>query len=237
MVPIYEDAELVSVSPLVIDIDAAQQAWPADRMMAMLNAIRPQQHVSIIDTTLDHEQLARHLRRFSFIAVEGGQRFTLRFADCAVLPELAAALSLGQWATLAGPMARWSVHQRDGTLAPLPQPDRAQSPVPTPLTLTSMQIDELIEAMAPYGLISNVEASRAARPLSGTPVQQHSWASDARRLWHAAGHADNTVLISFASAVFDTHGKLLRHPQLPAILRLEDARAIRQGIRKIVGEC
>lgn len=72
VIPIYEDAELVSMSPLVIDIDAAQRAWPVDQMMAMLNAIRPQQHASIIDTSLDHGQLARHLRRFSFIAVEGG---------------------------------------------------------------------------------------------------------------------------------------------------------------------
>lgn len=161
----------------------------------------------------------------------------MRFADCAVLPELAAALSPAQWATLAEPMARWHVHQRDGTLATLPQPDRAQSLLPTPLTLTCAQIDELVEAMAPCGLISNVQASRAARPLSGTPVQQHNWASDARTLWRAAGHADNTVLISFASTVFDTHGKLLRHPQLPAILRQEDARAIRCEIRKIAGEC
>jgi len=236
-IPVYEDAEAAAVSPLVIDIDAAQRSWPADQMMALLNAVRPQLHASLIDTALPHAELVRHLRRFIYIIKEADRQLTLRFADCAVLPALAAVLSPAQWATLTEPMARWRVHQRDGTLATLPPPDRAQSPVSTPLTLTSAQIDELIEAMAADKLIFNVRASRTKRPLPGTPVQQHCWASDARARWQAAGHADDTVLISFASAVFDTHGKLLRHPQLPAILGQEDASAIPQGILKIVGQC
>jgi hypothetical protein len=34
-------------------------------MMALMNAMRPQLHVSIIDTALPHAQLVRHLRRFN----------------------------------------------------------------------------------------------------------------------------------------------------------------------------
>lgn len=232
--PLYEDPEAASVSPLLIDIAAAQQAGPLEQMMALMNAMRPQLHVSIIDTALPNAELVRHLRRFIYITTEADRQLTLRFADCAVLPALASVLSPTQWATLAEPIARWRVHQRDGALATLPPAARGQNPAPTPLALASAQIDELSEAMAPDRLILNVQASRPTSPLPGTALQQHRWASHARALWRGVGHADDNLLISFTSAVFDTQGKLLRHPHLPAILDLQDAAAIRQRLREIL---
>jgi hypothetical protein len=233
LIPVYKE-DAASVSPLVIDIEAAHHAGQIDLMAALINAVRPQLHVSFIDTTLSHEALAQHLRHFILVRTEAGKELTLRFADCCILPALATFFSAAQWATLAGPIVRWRVHQRDGMLTTLPQADAENTPVPTPFVLTDLQIDHLREAAAVDQLIANVQNMRYGHPLSGNPAQQHQWAGEARRMWWDAEHTDNAVLFSLVEAVFDTNGELLKHPGLPDILAQRNIAAICQDLRQAV---
>lgn len=231
LIPVYkEDAAMVS--PLVIDIEAAEQAGQLDVLMAMINAMQPQLHTSIIDTVLTHQQLAQHLRHFICVRLDTGKEPTLRFADCCILPALAKALTPAQWATFAGPVVRWCVHERDGTLSTLPLADQEQAPVPTPFTLSTQQVESLKESAAADQLIGNVQRMRYGQTLSGNPAEQHRWASEARRVWHAAGHYDNAVLFSLASAIFDTRGGLLKHPGLPDILAQKNTASICQDLQQ-----
>lgn len=231
LIPIYKE-DAASVSPLVIDLEAAHHAGQLDVMATLINAMRPQLHVSFIDTTLSHEALAQHLRHFILVRTGAGKELTLRFADCCILPALAMFLSSAQWATLAGPIVRWCVHQRDGMLTTLPQASSETTPVPTPFVLTDSQIDDLREAAAVDQLIVNVESMRYGSPLKGNPAQQHQWAGEARRMWWAAEHTDNTVLFSLVEAVFDTNGELLKHPGLPDILAQRNIAIICQDLRQ-----
>jgi len=58
LAPIYADHAL-AVSPFLVDVEAAYEAGDIDRVMGFLNARRPGLHVSIIETGLDLEQIAR----------------------------------------------------------------------------------------------------------------------------------------------------------------------------------
>jgi len=229
LIPLYkEDAAMVS--PLVIDIEAAEQAGQLETMMALVNAMQPQLHVSIIDTVLTHQQLAQHLRHFICVRLDTGKEPTLRFADCCILPALAQILTPAQWATFTGPATRWRIHERDGTLTTLPLANQEQVSTPTPFVLTSQQVESLKESAAADQLVGNVQSMRYGQTLSGNPAERHQWASEARRIWQDAGHYDNAVLFSLACAIFDTRGGLLKHPGLLKILAQKNTASICQDL-------
>jgi hypothetical protein len=233
---LYPD-EAAAVSPIVIDMDAAQTASQLDQMMALVNAVRPQLHVSIIDTALSHVQLTEHLQHFCSIRTELGKTFTLRFADCAVLPILATILNPAQWAAVARPFVRWCMHGRDGMLLALPVADAAIPPAPTPLLLTSRQLEELAEAAAPDMLIAHIRDARHGDDLPGTAAEQHRWATEARLAWRAAGHVDDLVLRWLTAAALDTYGAVLRLRSLPALLAVFDHETLRAGLLAEVSNC
>jgi len=231
LIPVYKDPA-AAVSPLVIDIEAAELAGQLEYVMALVNAKRPQLHVSIIDTALSHEALAQHLRHFIFVRTETGKELTLRFADCCILPALATMLSPAQWVTFAGPMVRWCIHQREGAMTTLPLADMEQDVVATPFVLTTQQVESLRESAAADQLIGNVQSMRYGQILPGNPAEQHRWASEARRVWQAAGHFDSEVLFSLASAIFDSHGELLKDASLFGILAQKKNATICQDLRQ-----
>ncbi|MDB5973802.1 MAG: hypothetical protein JWR07_562 [Nevskia sp.] len=233
---LYPD-EAAAVSPIVIDMDAAQIASQLDQMMALVNAVRPQLHVSIIDTALSHVQLIEHLRHFCSIRTELGKTFTLRFADCAVLPVLSTILNPKQWTAILGPVTRWCVHGRDGALLTLPLADAAIPPAPTPLLLTSQQLEELAEATAPDMLIAHIRDARHGDDLPGTVAEQHLWATEAHLAWRAAGNADDLVLRWLTAAALDTQGAVLRLRSLHALLAQPEQGAIRAGLLAEVVAC
>lgn len=103
--PIYGKRAL-KVSPLLIDVEAADESGDIELVMRYLNARKPALHVSIIESGLNLADVAQHLRRFIFILDPDGKQFTLRFADCAVLGPLSTILTAAQWATIKGPIAR-----------------------------------------------------------------------------------------------------------------------------------
>lgn len=227
--PLYSD-DATAVGPLLIDIEAAQEAGQLDEMMALANAVRPQLHASLIDTALSHAELIEHLRRFIAIRTESGQAFTLRFADCVALPNLATIFSPAQWAAVAGPIVRWCVHGRNGAMLTLPDADAAVAPAQTPLVLTAQQFDEVAEAAAPDMLLAHIRDARHGDELPGNAAQQHCWASEARQLWRAAGNAHDIVLRWLTTAALDTGGAVLRLHSLPALLEQPEQSAIRAGL-------
>jgi hypothetical protein len=229
VIPVYKGSA-AAVGPLVLDIEGAHLAGQVEWMMALVNDALPQLHCSLIDTTLSHEGLARHLRQFICVETAAGNQLTLRFADCAVLPALADAFSAEQWSTLAAPLACWRVHRRDGTLLALPAADLALAPLPIPLVLDERQIGELKEAMAADQLVVNVQNFCYGRVFPGTVEQQRGWASAARDMWRAAGQIDGPMLLLLASAVIDTRGAMLDYPGLPALLAQTDSALLERDL-------
>lgn len=230
------DANAAAVSPMVVDIDAICCIDGADQMMDLANALQPQLHASLIDTAMSHEALTHHLRAFTTIRTAEGKAFTLRFADCTVLPILAAVFSPAQWTALAGPIVRWCVHDFDGTLRDLPPADMTQGPAPTPLVLSDKQLAVLHEAAAPTMMLAHLRDIGHGEIMPGSPLQQHRWASAARHAWRSAGNSDEIVLRWLTSAALSTHGQVLQQARLPALLGTADLAVVRADLLEAVSE-
>jgi hypothetical protein len=233
MAPIYGETAH-SVTPLLIDIEAAYNTGELDEMTALVNAFKPQLHASFLDTELDLTGVAQHLRQFIYVRTAAGDELTLRFADCAVLPALSGHLSMSQWATLTAPIARWLVHKRDGCLSRLPAATPEQQVIGTPLVLTAEQIAAIKDAMGVDRLLANLRNMRPAEPLGRSPEEAFRWASEARSIWLAAGKADDVLLLVFVRGVFETKGRILNLPSLPQMLANPDSAQLRRELRKLV---
>jgi hypothetical protein len=227
---IYED-KAGAVSPHLIDIHAAHEAGQLDRMMGVVNALPTQLHVSIIDTTLSFAELAHHLRRLAMVRTTGGKKLTLRFADCAVLPELAKAFTPEQWAALAGPMVRWHVHGYDANLYALPTVMLAAPCATLPLLLTEQQVAALHEAMKPNNVLANLRAARHGTALPGTAEEQQQWSRESYRLWREFGNGQEIVVRWLTAAALETRGAILGQEALCALLADADLDAIRAGLQ------
>lgn len=198
----------VDVSPVVVNVECAVQCSRISSLMNIVNARRPQLGVSFIETNLTLEKLVEHLRQFICVLTHGGVELTLRFADGVVLPNLASILTPGQWTLMTSPFKSWKVHGRDGNLLSLPIGNSRGSITP-PLMLSGAQIRALKDSMSADQLLVNLRMYRSAPPSTYLSAEAFAYASEARRMWHAAGHSDDQDLVLFAAGVFDTEGKLL----------------------------
>ncbi|TFW33607.1 DUF4123 domain-containing protein [Massilia horti] len=233
--PIYE-AKALEVSPLLIDIEAAYEGGSLDRMMELVNALKPAMHLSIIESALPLSELAQHLRRFIFIVAENGKQYTLRYADCAVLVPLSSVLSPSQWTTLTEPLLRWSAHDRANALIQMPPPIMEQTGAPTPLHFTDDQFTTLNEALEPDHFLAQVKQLRAGITFPGDACEQHAWASQAREAWRAAGNTNNLFLLSLTEAALLTRGEILRRRNLPSLLAIKELSSFRAKIRELAQE-
>ena len=232
MIPIYERAAW-TVSPVIVDIDAAFRANRIGLVSTLLNHLRPQLHASFIDAELNATEIADHLRQFIYVVTENGNELTLRLADCVVLPWLQKAMTPAQWAAIHGPILSWKYHRRDGTLAVLPHPDDVE-PSAAPFRFTEEQIASLEEAHEPDQLLSNLRMMRNGHQWGRTPQDAIQLAADTLKTWKASRQSDTTTLLFFARGVFDTEGKLLRFPSLPRILAQGDQAIIRTDVQNAV---
>ena len=232
---IYDD-KAAAVSPLVIDIEAAHSAGAGDQMSGLANALQPQLHASLIDTTLSYAELTHHLRRFIMIRTGDGKAYTLRFADGTVLPILSTVLAPAQWTALVGPIARWCVHGFDGVLQALPPADNTLAPAPTPLVLSDEQVAALAEATAPSMVLACLRDMHHGDALPGSLADQHRWAGEARHVWRTARNTDDIVLRWLTSAALDTNGQVLQQRRLVTLLGDPDLGAIRAGLLAAVSE-
>lgn len=232
LAPIYP-AHAMAVTPLLIDLEAAYDAGDLDRVMTYANARRPALHVSIIETRLALEEIAQHLRRFIFIVSPEGKQFTLRFADCAVLAPLSSLLAPSQWATMKGPIVRWSIHDRCGTIVQLPM---TELPVnePTPLHLDHDQLAALDEASEPDHFIAKVKMMRNAGDFAGSTAEQYVWALAARESWRAAGNTNPLILLFLTEAALASGGRALRNPEVQNALAMDEVSAFRSKLRNLI---
>ena len=234
LTPIYSDHAL-AVSPLLVDLEAAYEAGNIDLVMSYVNARKPALHVSIVETELDLEQIAQHLRRFVFIVSPDETQFTLRYADCAVLAPLSAVLTAAQWATMKGPISRWEIHDRSGTLLPLP-PAESVVYAPTPFILNHEQLATLDEASEPDHCIAKVKMMRHDMPLPGNTAEQHTWALAARRAWRAAGNSDALILLFLTESSLISRGAILRRSEMRDFLAMDDVNTFRDKLQDLVKE-
>jgi hypothetical protein len=231
LAPIYADHALAA-SPFLVDVEAAYEAGDIDRVMGFLNARRPGLHVSIIETGLDLDQIARHLRRFIFILDPYGRQFTLRYADCAVLAPLSSILTAAQWATMKGPITRWGIHNRSGAIVQLPaaEPNAAE---PTPFCLDHDQLAALDEVNEPDHYVAKVEMMRNGTALPGNTEERHAWAHSARQAWRAAANPNSLVLLFLTEAALLTQGEILRRLEVQELLKMDEATAFRNKLREL----
>lgn len=230
MAPLYAGTA-AWVGPVLIDILAAEQTGALDQVMDIANAISPQLHLSFIDTSLSLGELSDHLRQFIAICNHEQKAFSLRFADCLVTAALPLVFNDVQWATFAGPLVRWCVHQRDGTLSKLSAPDLAISVgAPSQLTLTAEQINHLRDIFAPDRMIGHLRNLEHGK-LPGSCVEQYQWASAAYALWLASGNEDEIVWRWVTEAVFETRGALLNNVGLSERLAVEKLDAVHEALQ------
>ncbi|KQZ46893.1 MULTISPECIES: DUF4123 domain-containing protein [unclassified Massilia] len=230
--PIYPDYAL-AVSPLLVDLDAAYEAGDIDLVMSYVNARAPALHVSIIETELNLEQIAQHLRKFIFIVAPDDKQFTLRYADGTVLATLAAVLTTAQWATMKGPISRWGVHDRSGTLTSLP-PAEPVAYASTPFCLNHDQLAALDEASEPDHCIAKVKMMRHVTPLPGNTAEQHTWALAAREVWRAAGNSNASILLFLTESTLISRGTVLRRNEIQNFLAMDEANAFRENLQDLV---
>ena len=232
--PIYPDHAL-AVSPLLVDLGAAYEAGEIDLVMSYVNARKPALHVSIIETVLNFEQIAQHLRRFIFIVSPEDKQFTLRYADCTVLAPLAAALTAAQWATMKGPISQWGIHDRSERLVQLP-PTGPVANAPTPFRLDHNQLAALDEASEPDHYIAKVKMMRNGMPLPGNTKEQHAWALAARQAWRAAGNTNLLTLLFLTEAVLLSRGAVLQEKEIRNALAMDESNAFRDKLRRLIKE-
>lgn len=230
--PIY-GRYAVEVSPVIIDIEQAFQCSRIGTMMRMANAQRPQLGVSFIETNLTLHKIVNHLRKFIFFQTDAGTELTLRFADCTVLPTLAAVFSPAQWGAMTAPFESWKVHDRDGNLVSL-KIAATKEEAGLPLLLSDTQITALKDSMAADQLLINLRMHRPSPPSTYITSGAHRYAEQSLRVWHAAGRADDADLILFAGGVFDTQGRLLDAPGLPDALAHTDVSKLRMALQELV---
>lgn len=234
LAPVYPERAL-AVSPLLVDIEAAYEGGGLDRVMHFLNVRKPALHVSILESALEIGQLAHHLGRFIFILDPAGKQFTLRYADCAVLAPLSELLTPAQWATMNGPIARWTIHQRSGALVPLP-PAEATGGAPTPLRLDQDQLLALDEASEPDHFIAKVKMMRNGEALPGNAVEQHMWAQAAYQAWRTAGNANPRILTFLTEAALLTKAAVLRRRELAEFLSTNEASTFQIKLQELIGD-
>jgi hypothetical protein len=232
LAPIYP-AHALAASPFLIDLEAAYEAGDLDLVMAYVHACRPALHVSIIETRLALEQIAQHLRRFIFIVSPEGKQFTLRYADCTVLAPLSSLLTAAQWATMTGPISRWHIHDRSGTLVQLLIAEMPSNE-PTPLHLDHDQLAAFDEASEPDHFIAKVKMMRNDGDLPGSAAEQYGWALAARESWHAAGNTNPLFLLFLTEAALESEAKVLRHPGIQNALAMDEVSAFRGKLRDLV---
>jgi len=217
LTPVYKTGA-ASAGPIVIDMEMADLAGDSKALQEMLCAMIPRLHFSLIDTALTQEELAEHLRQFIFFSTENSEHYVLRFADCRVLPALAATLTPEQWAAFTMPFSCWRVRGRDGKLIDLPMADVSVEPVTPPLIFSDIQIENMMAAVEPDQLIANIKGTYPTRQFLGSAVDHYRWAKDSISLWESAGCTDRTQLLDLGLQAFNTLGALLNDPKLPAVL-------------------
>lgn len=218
--PIYAEPALI-VSPFLIDLEVAYETGGLDTVMGYLNAVTPALHVSVIETELNLQQIAQHLRRFICILDPEERQFTLRYADCAVLAALASVLTPIQWSTMRGPITRWLIHDRIGNLVQLP-PVTFIANGSTPLCLDHDQLMTLNEESEPDHCIAKVKLMHHETLLPGSVAEQHTWAKTARQNLQAAGNSNPLILMFLTEAALLTKGAIFSRNEIQAYLQMNE---------------
>lgn len=228
---IYE-RDAIRVSPILIDVERAWHCGRIDAVMALINTELPQLGISFIETALPLIELQIHLRRFIFVLTEDGAELTLRFADGAVLSALSTYLTNEQWAALVGPLESWKMHGRDGKLKSLPIL-RADLTSRVPLSLSEAQISSLRDSSGADQLLANLRKMRPGCETEYSTAQAHHYAEQIRQMWLSAGREEDTDFLLFARDVFQTEGRLLRHPGLRQVLEEADPEIRGKDLRRL----
>lgn len=235
LLPLY-DRPAWSVSPVLVDIEAAYRTNRIDSVIRLASQIKPQLHASFIDTCLSASGLAEHLRQFTYFVDPKGCEFTLRIADCLVVPWLHQVMTASQWGAIHKPILRWRVHSLDGKLWTLPCPDETHVE-PPPLHFTAKQLSALDACHEPNQLMHNLRAMRFGHQWAETPQLEIQLAEKILSLWKGSGQTDRTNLLLFARGVFDSKGRLLDSSSLRQVLAHQDAARFRRDLNDAVARC
>jgi hypothetical protein len=222
--PLYQGQPRAALGPNLVDAQAALDTGQFDAAHDLCHVSRSRLHVSYLQSALTTEQMLKHLQQCTQVWLSNAEAVFLRFADCRVLPRLAAHLTSAQWRAIAGPMMKWEFHLRDGSRSALPLADAGVEAAPFPLVLSEAQIDALTLAAQPDQLIEQLREEFGTQP--GTLQQQHDWASGALTVWKQAPGARYDALLVLVELAFRSEGRVLVYSDLPKILAENDAAGV-----------
>ena len=231
--PLYDESAL-TVTPLLIDVQALIAGGDVDQLMSMWNCRRPQLHVSIINSNFSLSQIAIHLQQFIYITTNFKEVFTFRFADCAVLECLPDHLTSEQWQAMTRPIARWAIHGRNGRLRDLPLVNDNLEPSIIPLHLEDKQVKALKDALFADCLIYQLRRIRPTQIKLYDGTELHALVKEAYRLWQISGNSDQLLLLDFLLGAIDTDGRILRMSGVVEILSQSSVEAVRSELNKAI---
>jgi hypothetical protein len=219
--PLYQGQPRAALGPNLVDAQAALDAGQFDAARDLCHVSRSRLHVSYLQSALTTEQMLNHLQQCTRVWLSNAEAVFLRFADCRVLPRLAAHLTPAQWRAIAGPMMKWEFHLRDGSRSALPLADAGVEAAPFPLVLSDPQIDALELAAQPDNLTQELRVQYGELP--GNLQQQYDRASAALAIWRQMDGAGYDILLTLATMAFRSEGRALLYSDLPRVLAGRDA--------------
>lgn len=204
--PVFAHEDLRLAGPLLVAYTRVPEDGPEWKEIGRINnAFAHQLHFSIVRTGLPMQALAAHLRGFACFTDGAGDTYGLRIGDSRVASYLQGVLTSGQWNALTAPMACWQIKNRSGETVDLELSEtRLQSGAGElrQLSLSDEQIDQLMQASEPDGLLAQIGKEPTLDSAQYTQ-SRYETASSCIRIWKAGGSSDRGLLCDFARRVFE----------------------------------
>lgn len=214
--PLHEHPDLRLAGPLLVAYTRLVKDSPEWKEVGRICTSFPRRlGYSIVQTSLTMQALAEHLSRFALFTDSSGDTFGLRIGDSRIVALLPRVLSGKQWNALTAPIARWEFNNRDGTRSFFPaseqreQEQRGRHADPEPLHLSDEQIEQLMQATEPDGLLAHIGMQPTADSAEHTQ-SRYEIACHCLRIWKASGSMNRGILTDFARRVFELSGSQAR---------------------------
>lgn len=143
----HAEGNLPEIAPLLVSLSESTDSRRVRAQADIQKLAQERPAVSMIETRLAADELAKHLRRFHTVKLPEQQAMILRWYDTRILPVWMEAMSEAQRAGFVEGITRWTAYDRFGDEIELPLPgERVEFPPLPPYELDQAQYERLLEA-------------------------------------------------------------------------------------------
>lgn len=211
----HAEGNLPEIAPLLVSFSESTDSHRVRAQADIQKLAQERPAVSIIETTLTTDELAKHLRRFHTVQLPEQKAMILRWYDTRILPVWMETMSEAQRAGFAEGITRWTAYDRFGDEIELPLPaERPAFASLPPYELDQPQYDRLLDACLPDVLIAQLrnvikdELKQIPERVLYPFVVEHLQASRAHGLDNLDDHTQYLLLALYTS------GRFVEHPQV-----------------------